>query len=96
MAVENNGRILTWALDFASIIAMGLACLVWLFNANADLKILQTQVALIVSDKETDIKQTATLQKHWKLRSWARDRVTELRQQHSLSLEPWPDLDNSP
>ena len=37
-------------------------------------------------------RDTETMQKHWKLHSWAKDQVNTLRTKHDMDIESWPDL----
>ncbi len=98
---DGNGRILTWALGLITAIALTLSSfsMAWVFNANADIKLLSlsvenltTLVQSVVTDNEADVKQDETLRKFWKLHTWEKSRVTELRHLHGLDLAEWPDL----
>ncbi|MFQ5625033.1 MAG: hypothetical protein ACE5FM_00055 [Methyloligellaceae bacterium] len=77
-----------------SLAALALAgfALAWMFNANAKLALLQQAVEVIVSDKDADKRQDDTLIKHWKIVSWSKDRINELRAAQGLPLASWPDL----
>jgi len=84
-----------WAFGVLVSIALGVSMwsLKWTFTANTQLALLQQSVNRIADDTETDRKQNETLTKFWKILSWDKDRITELRNTHGLALMPWPDLD---
>jgi len=72
----------------ASIIAL----FGWVWSAQNQLTRLNMTVEALATDNQETLRQSNQLVKHWKLHSWERDRITELRNLHDLPLSPWPDL----
>lgn len=54
--------------------------------------LMQQSLELVVSDTEKDKKQDATLTKFWRLHSWERAKINELRVVEGMPIEEWPDL----
>ena len=75
-------------------IALGLSAftLKWVFDTNAQIAVAREQLTNVLSDSAVDNTQSATLSKHWKLHSWERVRINELRVQQGLPIAAWPDL----
>jgi hypothetical protein len=44
-------------------------------------------------DTEADTRQNEQLSKHWRLHSWARQKINELERKVDLPLSAWPDFD---
>jgi hypothetical protein len=74
-------------------LALGAFSLKFQFEAHAKHSVMEENVERLMADTHRDEKQDRSVRKHWKLHTWARDRITELRHVHGLPLEPWPDLD---
>ncbi len=85
-------------------IALASFALKWVFEANAQMAIMQNTLELkfediddsliTLADDTDDITRiTKQLQKHWRLHTWAKDQVAELR--HKSQMEPvsWPNLE---
>lgn len=85
----NNHKWALWAAGalLALSTTMGGAALTWMFTMSERMTILEQRA-------ERDNRQDATLSKHWKLHSWARDRLYEERVARGEQIDPWPDLDN--
>ena len=71
----------------------------WVWNTNTELILLRHDIGdlndavkQVVSDTEADVRQDATLAKHWKIVSFHRDKINELRSKADLPLISWPDL----
>lgn len=77
-----------------STVSLGLGgfALKWVFDANAEISVMNEKLSSIQSDKAQDNRQDQT--KHWRLHSWARDQINELRYSNNLPLAPWPDVSN--
>lgn len=78
--------------------------LYWVFQANAQIKVLDTTLALRFEALEKSIatahedsdditKLEKQMTKQWKLQNWNRDQINTLRNTHDLDLISWPDLD---
>jgi len=77
-----------------SILTAALAALfVWVWNANTELKLLRVSVDELVTNKTADTKQNEMLSKHWKIVSFHRDKINELRHDAGKGPVSWPDLD---
>jgi len=83
-----------WALGVLGAIVLGLGGFVLqqAFGVHARLAVMEAALEQIVSDTEADARRDETLSKHWRLHSWAKDRVTELRNMHNQPLVEWPEL----
>lgn len=75
-------------------LSLGGFALKWVFDANAEISVMNEKLSSIQSDKAQDNRQDQTITKHWRLHSWARDQINELRQHNNLPLAPWPDVSN--
>ena len=53
--------------------------------AEARLKTIELKIEGVISDHET-------MSKHWKLHTWAKDEINELRLKQGLEPSRWPDL----
>ena len=75
-------------------IAIGLSSfsLVWMFNTNAKIAVMDNKLSLLLDDSENDERQDSQLSKHWQLHSWSRGQVNELRVKNDMDLATWPDL----
>ena len=104
-------------LGILSAIALSLAsfALYWVFNANAQMAIMQKTIELkftaldeslklkfedvdeslldLADDTDDITRITGQLQKHWKLHTWAKDQVAELRHKNQMDPVSWPDLE---
>ncbi len=57
------------------------------------LALLHETVEDIVENTEADLRRDRTLTKHWRIHSWTKDRITELRNAHDMAVVGWPSLD---
>ena len=97
MGDNGNGEksvMVKWLLGiFASaILALSSFTLFWQFNANAQIEVLKIQLDEVKKKKDADVKQDHQIQKFWKLHSWEKTRIDELRIRQKLPLSEWPDL----
>jgi len=60
---------------------------------DLELAPMRDLLAKIEADNEADIRQDKTLNKHWKIASWTKARINELRVEHGLPLKEWPSFD---
>jgi hypothetical protein len=83
-----NGHTKDWAFGvlIAAALGMGGFTLRFCYEMNA-------RMAVHERDEQHDVKQDKTLSSHWRIHSWTRDRITELRTTHGLPVVGWPDLD---
>ena len=79
-------------------IALGLAsfALKWQFDANADIRVMKTQLFRVESDTSTDSEQNRQMRIFWKLHSWERDQIQEIRVNSGMPLSSWPNFDSEP
>ena len=61
-------------------------------DIHQNIELLRQEVKKIVDDKASEAKQDATLRKHWKLHTWTRDEIYELRRKNDMPVNKWPDL----
>lgn len=93
-------------LGIVTVISIALAsfALQWVFDANAQMAIMQTRLELkfediddsliTLADDTDDITRiTKQLSKHWKLHNWTKDQVAELRHKQQMEPVSWPNLD---
>ena len=66
--------------------------LVTVNGQQTKIALMQQSLASVVSDTEKDKKQDDTLTKFWRLHSWERARINELRIADGLPIAEWPDL----
>lgn len=103
MTTEKIIQILLAIVTTISIALAGFA-LKWVFDANAQIAIMQNTLELkftefeethegLADDTDEMVRLTKQISKHWKLHSWTKDQIAELR--HKTQMEPvsWPDLD---
>lgn len=88
--VSLNSSIVKSVLGLLSVAVIALFG--WVWSAQQQLTRLNMTVEALASDNQETLRQAGQLVKHWKLHSWERDRITELRNFHDLPLSPWPDL----
>ena len=90
----DQSGITKWLLGIITAIVLSISgfTLVWLVEANAELRVLKKSVIDLAADKELDKTQNETLTKHWKLHSWSRDEINDLRHKSGLDRSRWPDL----
>jgi hypothetical protein len=65
----------------------------WMFVTNAELATTRERMSLLLADTARDVRQDKQLGHHWKLHSWSKSRINELRVASSLPLSEWPNLD---
>ncbi len=103
MSVEKIIQILLGVLTTISV-ALAAFALKWVFDANAQMKVVQKTMELRFADFEkthegladdTDemTRLTRQLSKHWKLHTWAKDQVAELRHKNQMKPVSWPNLE---
>ncbi len=101
----SNEKIIQVLLSLVTVISIALAsfALKWVFDANARMGIMQNTLQLkfediddfliALADDTDDITRiTKQLSKHWKLHSWTKDQVAELRHKQQMEPVSWPDL----
>jgi len=99
-------KIVQILLGLVAAIAIALASfsLKWVFDANAQLAIMQTRIELkfknidktlllLADDSDETVRVTRQLQKHWKLHTWAKDQIAEIRYKLQMKPVSWPNLD---
>jgi len=85
-------------------IALATFALKWVFNANAQIAIMQKTMELKFEDLDDSIitladdtdditRITKQLSKHWKLHNWSKDQIAELRHKNQMPPVSWPKLD---
>ena len=103
MSTEKIIQILLGVVTTLAITLAGFA-LKWVFDANAQMAIMQNTLELkfadiddsliTLADDTDDITRiTKQLSKHWKLHNWAKDQVAELRHKNQMDPVSWPDLE---
>ena len=99
-------KIIQILLGLVTAISIALAsfALKWVFDANAQMAIMQNTLELKFADFEathegladdTDemVRLTKQISRHWKLHSWTKDQIAELRHEAQMNPVSWPDLD---
>lgn len=99
-------KIIQILLGLVTVMSIALAsfALKWVFHANAQMAIMQNTLklkfekideSLIIIAEDTDdiVRITSQLSKHWKLHTWAKDQIAELRHKQQMEPVSWPDLD---
>lgn len=99
-------KIIQILLGLVTAISIALAsfALSWVFDANARIAIMQNTLELkfsefkeihegLADDTDEMIRLTKQISRHWKLHSWTKDQIAELR--HKTQMEPvsWPNLE---
>lgn len=103
MSTEKMIQILI-GLVAAISIALASFALKWVFDANAQMAIVQTKLELkfediddsliALADDTDDITRiTKQLHKHWKLHNWTKDQIAELRHKNQMEPVSWPNLE---
>ncbi len=99
-------KIIQILLGIVTVISIALAtfALRWVFDANARIAIMQNTLELkfiefeethagLADDTDEMIRLTRQISKHWKLHSWTKDQIAELRHKTQMKPVSWPDLE---
>jgi hypothetical protein len=78
-----------YAVTIGALTAMGWAG-VAIYDLRMEVRLLRQELDDHQSADEVRLK--ATLRKHWKLHTWTRDQVTEIREHTKMPISHWPDL----
>lgn len=98
----SDSSFMSWILGISTLITFGLAS--WSLTRSIDgiekdaalqeqLRLLQQEVKMMKDDRRAEDKQDATLRKHWKLHTWVRDEIYELRKKNDMPASKWPDFE---
>ena len=99
-------KIIQILLGLVTAISIALAsfALKWVFDANAQIAIMQNTLELkftefeethegLADDTDEMIRLTRQISKHWKLHTWTKDQIAELRYKSQLEPVSWPNLE---
>jgi hypothetical protein len=87
-----------------SAVTIGISsfALKWSFNANAELKVIKSEMENIkeaIKDlgekSELDERQDSQISKFWRLHSWSREEINNINFRDNQPPAKWPDLGNS-
>lgn len=103
MSTEKIIQILLGIVTTLSI-ALASFALKWVFDANAQMAIIQKTIELKFADVEDSLitladdtdditRITKQLSKHWKLHNWSKDQIAELRHKQEMPPVSWPNLE---
>ena len=62
-------------------------------DLRTDMALMQQTLDAIVDNTEKDASQDAQIRKFWRITGTHRDWINELRTEHDLPFQTWPDLD---
>ena len=62
-------------------------------DIHQNIELLRQEVKRLADDKASEAKQDASIRKHWKLHTWVRDEIHELRQKNDMPTSKWPDFE---
>jgi hypothetical protein len=81
----------------AACLGLSAFSLKFAFDANAEIKSMQAtnrlQFEQIQRSLDSMSNEDQSITKMWKLHSWAKDQINDLRYKNELNPVSWPDLD---
>lgn len=88
-----SSKLLIVLFGVLSTVAIGLASfsLKWQFAANARMEVMASAISTIQGDTKDNLRQDESIAKHWRLLSWTRDRLNELKTALDQPIVSWPD-----
>ena len=102
--MEKETNLLPIIFSLLSAVTIGISsfALKWSFNANAELKVIRSEIENIkeairdLGEKsELDERQDSQISKFWRLHSWSREEINNINFRDNQPPAKWPDLGNS-